>query len=70
MVTAVVAACAVLAAGVLALLAVHRSRRESERRLEIVLERKLDGHLEAISTSVEQAVERWSTPERERSQPR
>ena len=39
MVIAVVAACAVLAAGVLAVLAVHRSRRESERQLEIVFER-------------------------------
>ena len=68
MVIAVVAACAVLAAGVLAVLAVHRSRRESERKLEIVFER-VGSHLEAISTSVEQAVARMVDAQRERSQP-
>ena len=68
MVIAVVAACAVLAAGVLAVLAVHRSRRESERKLEIVFER-VSSHLEAISTSVEQAVARMVDAQRERSQP-
>ena len=68
MVIAVVAACAVLAAGVLTVLAVHRSRRESERRLEIVFER-VSSHLEAISTSVEQAVARMVDAQRERSQP-
>ena len=68
MVIAVVAACAVLAAGVLAVLAVHRSRRESERKLELVFER-VSSHLEAISTSVEQAVARMVDAQRERSQP-
>ena len=68
MVIAVVAACAVLAAGVLAVLAVHRSRRESERKLEIVFER-VSSHLDAISTSVEQAVARMVDAQRERSQP-
>ena len=68
MVTAVVAACAVLAAGVLAVLAVHRSRRESERQLEIVFER-VSSHLDALSTSVEQAVARMVDAQRERSQP-
>ena len=68
MVIAVVAACAVLAAGVLAVLAVHRSRRESERKLEIVFAR-VSSHLEAISTSVEQAVARMVDAQRERSQP-
>ena len=65
MVTAVVAACAVLAAGVLAVLAVHRSRRESERKLEIVFERVKQSS-EAISTSVEQAVARMVDAQRER----
>jgi len=68
MVIAVVAACAVLAAGALAVLGVHRSRRESERKLEIVFER-VSGHLEALSTSVEQAVARMVDAQRERSQP-
>jgi len=68
MVIAVVAACAVLAAGVLVVLAVHRSRRESERQLEIVFQR-VSSHLEALSTSVEQAVARMVDAQRERSQP-
>ena len=68
MVTAVVAACAVLAAGVLAVLAVHRSRRESERQLEIAFER-VSSHLDALSTSVEQAVARMVDAQRDRSQP-
>ena len=57
MVTAVVAACAVVLACASTLLVLRRSRAASERRLEAVLE-KIDGHLEAISSSVVQAVER------------
>ena len=68
MVGAVVAACAVLAACVLAALAVRRSRRESERTLDLVFER-LSSHLDAISTSVEQAVVRMVDAQRERLQP-
>jgi diguanylate cyclase (GGDEF)-like protein len=68
MVTAVVAACAVLGACALALLAVRRSRQESERRLELVLER-IGSHLEAMSASVEQAVARVGEAQGERLQP-
>ncbi len=68
MVTAVVAACAVLGVCVLALLAVRRSRQETERRLELVLDR-IGSHLEAISASVEQAVERVAQTQGERLQP-
>jgi diguanylate cyclase (GGDEF)-like protein len=68
MVTAVVAACAVLGACGLALLAMRRSRRDSERRLELVLER-IGSHLEAISASVEQAVARVVAAQGERLQP-
>ena len=57
MVTAVVAACAVVLACASTLLVLRRSRAASERGLEAVLE-KIDGHLEAISSSVVQAVER------------
>ncbi len=57
MVTAVVAACAVVLACASTLLVLRRSKAASERRLEAVLE-KIDGHLEAISSSVVQAVER------------
>ena len=57
MVTAVVAACAVVLACASTLLVLRRSRAASKRRLEAVLE-KIDGHLEAISSSVVQAVER------------
>ncbi len=68
MVTGVVAAFAVLGACGLALLAVRRSRRESERRLELVLER-IGGHLDAISASVEQAVGRIVEAQGARLQP-
>lgn len=68
MVTAVVAACVVLGACGLAVFAVRRSRRESERRLELVLDR-IGGHLDAISTSVEQAVVRVVEAQGERVQP-
>ena len=57
MVTAVVAACAVVLACASTLLVLRRSRAASERRLEAVLE-KIDGHLDAISSSVVQAVDR------------
>jgi diguanylate cyclase (GGDEF)-like protein len=57
MVTAVVAACAVLLASGLTLLTLRRARRESERRLELVLVR-IDSHLDAISASVVQAIDR------------
>lgn len=68
MVTAVVAACAVLGVCGLALLAVRRSRQQSERRLELVLER-IGSHLDAISASVEQAVGRVVEAQGERLQP-
>jgi len=68
MVIAVVAACAVLAACAFAVLAVHRSRRASERQLEIVFER-VSSHLEALSTSVEQGIARMVDAQRERFQP-
>lgn len=57
MVTAVVAACAVVVACASTLFVLRRSRAASERRLEAVLE-KIDGHLGAISSSVVQAVDR------------
>ncbi len=57
MVTAVVAACVVVLACASTLLVLRRSRAASERRLEAVLE-KIDGHLEAISSSVVRAVDR------------
>ena len=68
MVTAVVAAFAVLGVCALALLAVRRSRLESERRLELVLDRISD-HLQAISTSVEQAVARVANAPDEQAGP-
>jgi diguanylate cyclase (GGDEF)-like protein len=68
MVIGVVAACAVLAACGLAIYAVRRSRRESERRLELVLER-LGTHLDAISAGVERSVERVVQAQSERLQP-
>ena len=68
MVTAVVAACAALGVCVLALLAVRRSRQETERRLELVLDR-IGGHLDAISASVELAVQRVVQTQGERLQP-
>jgi diguanylate cyclase (GGDEF)-like protein len=57
MVTAIVAACVVLLACGLTLIALRRSRAASERRLEAVLE-KIDAHLEAISSSVVLAIDR------------
>ena len=56
MVTAVVAACAVLVACGLILLWLQRARRESERHLDTIL-RQLDGHLEAMSQNVARAVD-------------
>ena len=56
MVTAVVAACAVLVACAAVLLWLQRARRESERRLDDVLG-QLDSHLEAMSESVARAVD-------------
>ena len=57
MVTAVVAACVVVLACASTLLVLRHSRAASERRLEAVFE-KIDDHLEAISSSVVQAVDR------------
>jgi diguanylate cyclase (GGDEF)-like protein len=56
MVTAVVAACAVLLACGVTLVAIGRARLRSNRRLESVLLR-IDGHLESITSSVAQAVD-------------
>lgn len=56
MVTAVVAACAVVIVGGLAVAAILHARARSERRLEAVLQR-IDGHLASISQSVAAAVE-------------
>jgi len=56
MVTALVAAFAVLAACGLLLLWLQRARAQSEQRLDDVLGR-LDGHLEAMSQSVARAVD-------------
>jgi diguanylate cyclase (GGDEF)-like protein len=56
MVTAVVAACAVLVAGGLVLLALRRARAQSERRLDQILGH-LDAHLEAMSQNVARAVD-------------
>jgi diguanylate cyclase (GGDEF)-like protein len=55
MVIAVVAACAVLVACGLGVLAVRRSRRRTER-IEAALQR-IDNHLDAVSESVSRAVE-------------
>ena len=55
MVTAIIAAFAVLGVCVLSVLVVRQSRRESEQQLERALDR-VGSHLEAISASVEQAV--------------
>jgi GGDEF domain-containing protein len=68
MVTGVVAACLVLAACGLAVYAVRRSRRESERRLAEVLDR-IGTHLDAISTSVGESMKRVVEAQRERLQP-
>jgi diguanylate cyclase (GGDEF)-like protein len=68
MVIGVVAACAVLAACGLALYAVRRSRQDAERRLALVLDR-IGSHLDAISASVEQSIERVVAAQNERLQP-
>ena len=60
MVTAVVAACAVLVACGLVLLWVQRVRAQSERRLEQVLH-QLDNHLAAMLQNVARAVEAVAT---------
>ena len=67
MVTGVVAACAVAIAGALILLAFRLARTRSDRRLEAVL-LGVDGHLEAISTSVGQAIDRFAEARSESSQ--
>ena len=56
MVTAVVAACAVLAACGSTLLAVRRANARSDRRVAEAM-RHIDSHLEAISSSVAQALD-------------
>ncbi|HUG65150.1 MAG TPA: diguanylate cyclase [Gaiellaceae bacterium] len=56
MVTAVVAACAVLGACGLILLALRRARTHSDQRIEAIL-RRIDAHLEAMSTGVARAVD-------------
>jgi diguanylate cyclase (GGDEF)-like protein len=68
MVIGVVAACAVLVACGLAVYAVHRSRRNAEHRLELVLE-QLGTHLDAISAEVERSVERVGAAQSRRLQP-
>jgi diguanylate cyclase (GGDEF)-like protein len=59
MVTGVVAACAVVVAGALVVLAIRLARLRSERRLDSVLH-EFDGHLEAISTSLGEAIDRFA----------
>ncbi len=59
MVTGVVAACAVVVGGALVLLAVRLARLRSDRRLDNVLH-EFDGHLEAISTGVGEAIDRFA----------
>jgi GGDEF domain-containing protein len=66
--TGVVAACLVLAACGLAVYAVRRSRRESERRLAEVLDR-IGNHLDAISKSVEESVQGVVEAQSKRLQP-
>jgi hypothetical protein len=56
MVTAVVAACALLVAGVLAL-TLRLAHVRANRQAEAIL-RNVDGHLSAISASVAQAIDR------------
>ena len=68
MVVVAVAACAVLAVCGLAVYAVRRSRQDAERRLQAVLER-IGRHLDAVSASVEQSVERIVAAQSERLQP-
>ena len=68
MVTAIVAALAVLGVCALSILAVRRTRRESEQQLERALDR-VGAHLEAVSASVEQAVARRVGARDARAQP-
>jgi len=68
MLTATVAAFAVLGVCALALFAVRRSRLESQRRLELVLDR-IGDHLQAISASVEEAVARVAAAPDEHAPP-
>jgi diguanylate cyclase (GGDEF)-like protein len=68
MVTAVVAACAVVLACGLTLLVLRRSRAASERRLKAALV-KIDGHLEAISSSVVQSIDRVVAARSEQPEP-
>jgi diguanylate cyclase (GGDEF)-like protein len=68
MLIGVVAACAVLAACGLALYAVRRSREDADRRLALVLDR-IGTHLDAISASVEESLERVVAAQNERLQP-
>jgi GGDEF domain-containing protein len=68
MLTGVVAACLVLAAGGLAVYAVRRSRRDAERRLAEVLDR-IGTHLDAISTSVQESMKRVVEAQSERFRP-
>jgi GGDEF domain-containing protein len=56
MVSAVVAACAVLAACGLFMLALRRARIRSDRRMDAILLR-IDAHLEAMSTGVARSVD-------------
>jgi diguanylate cyclase (GGDEF)-like protein len=65
MVTGVVAACAVVVAGALVVLAVRLARLRSDRRLDSVLH-EFDGHLEAISTSLGEAIDRFASARSER----
>jgi diguanylate cyclase (GGDEF)-like protein len=59
MVTGVVAACVVVVASMLVLLAIRRARLRSDRRLDSVLV-EIDAHLRAISTSVGEAIDRFA----------
>jgi GGDEF domain-containing protein len=68
MLTGVVAACLVLAAGGLAVYAVRRSRRETEQRLAEALGR-VGAQLDAISTSVQESMRRVAEAQAERFQP-
>jgi len=68
MVTAVVAACAVLVACGLILLWLQRARKESERHLDTILG-QLDGHLEAMSENVARAVDAVLDSSSQRSLP-
>lgn len=65
MLTAVVAACAVLAACGLILLALRRARTRSGRRLDAILLR-IDDHLEAMSASFARAVDSVEESRRQR----